>query len=317
MQRLTNLIFVIALVLAACAPTPPATPAGTRPARVVATFSLIGDWARIVGGEHIALTVLAGPGVDTHTFSPTPADGKALANAEVIFENGIAFETWLDDLYAASESRAQRVSVTAGLSLHKAGDHTDDDHADDNHAEASDHAHGDSDPHVWHDVANAIAIVENIRAALAQADPANAAAYAANAAAYTTELQTLDAWVLAQVATLPTERRQLVTPHDTFGYFAERYGFTVVGTVLPASTEGASPSAEELAQLIDAVKAAGVPAVFAETVSGESLIQQVAAEAGVSIVPLYTDALGPAGSSGDTYLRLMRANVTAIVEALR
>jgi ABC-type Zn uptake system ZnuABC Zn-binding protein ZnuA len=156
-----------------------------------------------------------------------------------------------------------------------------------------------------------------IAEALIEADPANAADYRANAAAYTTQLQELDAWIVEQVRRVPQDRRKLVTTHDTFGYFAARYGFEVLGSVLPVTTEGASPSAQELAELVQAVQAAGVPAVFAENVSSNALLNQVAAEAGVTVVgSLYTDALGPPGSDGDTYLRLMRYNVTQIATAL-
>ena len=160
-------------------------------------------------------------------------------------------------------------------------------------------------------------MVKAIRDALAKADAPNAAYYQANAEAYTAQLQELDNWVFTQVKTLPESRRKLVTTHDTFGYFADRYSFEVVGAVLPASTEGASPSAQEVAALVESVKAAGVPAVFAENVSSNTLLRQVADEAGVSVVAsLYTDALGPPGSDGDTYLKMMRYNVATIVTEL-
>ena len=160
-------------------------------------------------------------------------------------------------------------------------------------------------------------MVEAIRDALAKADAPNAAYYQANAEAYTAQLQELDNWVFTQVKTLPESRRKLVTTHDTFAYFADRYGFEIIGTVLPVSTEGASPSAQEVASLVESVKAAGVPAVFAENVSSNTLLRQVADEAGVSVVAsLYTDALGLLGSDGDTYLKMMRYNVTTIVVSL-
>jgi ABC-type Zn uptake system ZnuABC Zn-binding protein ZnuA len=156
----------------------------------------------------------------------------------------------------------------------------------------------------------------NIRDALVQADPAGAAMYQANAAAYSADLEALDAWIIEQVDTLPPARRKLVTQHDNLAYFAERYGFAVIGTLLPASTEGASPSAREVAALVDAIRAAGVPAIFGENVSAGGLLDQVAAEAGVKVVPLFTDALGPAGSAAETYIDLLRYNTRAIVAAL-
>jgi ABC-type Zn uptake system ZnuABC Zn-binding protein ZnuA len=232
---------------------------------------------------------------------PTAADAAALADARVVIENGLGFETWLDDLYVASGSQATRTVAAAGVNpLAGVGEEA-----------------GGNDPHIWHSVPNAIVMVRNVRDALMQADPANAAAYQTNADAYVGQLEDLDDWVMAQVSTLPAERRKLVTTHDTFAYFAQRYGFEVLGTILPTSTEGASPSAQTLAALVERVKASGVPAVFAENVSNNGLLNQVATEAGVQVIDtLYTDALGPEGSTGATYLDMMRFNVTTMVTAL-
>lgn len=301
MRRLIVLIFIISWLLTACqAVLPPQT--GNK-LKVVATFSVLGDFVQNVGGDRIELTTLAKPGVDTHTYEPTPADSAALADARLVFENGLGFERWLDKLYTASDSKAVRVVVTKSIQprILTEGDEQ-----------------GETDPHVWHSVSNAISMVKAIREALVQADPANAQAYQANAQAYLKQLQELNEWIGQQVGTLPAERRKLVTTHDTFGYFAEQYGFEILGTLLPTSTEGASPSAQEIAALIEKVKAAGVPAVFAENVSSNALLKQVADEAGVKvIVSLYTDALGEPGSQGDTYLNMERFNVATIVEALK
>jgi ABC-type Zn uptake system ZnuABC Zn-binding protein ZnuA len=294
---------VLSAWLAACQPAPAPTADVGGKLKVVAMFSVIGELVQNVGGDKVTLTTLVGPGQDTHTFEPSPADAKALAEAALVLENGLGFETWLDDLYTASGSRATRIVVTDGVETRTA---TEGEEA------------GETDPHVWHSVANVIEMVRNIRDALAKADSVNATTYQANADQYIAELEALDAWVFEQVKTLPAERRKLVTTHDTFGYFADRYGFEVVGTVLPSTTEGASPSAQELAALVEAVKAEAVPAVFAENVSSNALLNQVAAEAGVEVVAsLYTDALGPPGSEGDTYLKMVRYNVTTIVAALR
>lgn len=281
---------VLALLAGGCAPLD--SPASGR-LRVVATFSVIADLARLVGGEQVELTTIVGPGVDAHTFEPTPADARALAQAQVVLENGLGFEPWLGDLYAASDARAARVVVTSGIAVHP------------------------GDPHVWHNVPNAEQMVLNIRAAFAQADPAHAALYQSNADACLARLRALDEWVMAQTQSMPAARRKLVTTHDTFGYFADRYGFQIVGSVLPTTTEGASPSAQALAALVEQVKAQGVPAVFAENVSSNTLLNQVAAEAGVRVIAsLYTDALGPPGSAGATYEQMMRYNVETIVRAL-
>ncbi len=297
------------LLLAACgsAEPQPATTAG-KPLKVVATFSILGDLAQQLGGDAIELHTLVGPGSDTHTFQPSPADGVALVEADLIIENGLEFETWLDDLYSASDSKAQRVIVTAGIELIKAEEG----------AEHEGDEHGEFDPHVWHDVANVMKIVEAMRDALTQADPARAATYEANAAAYLAELKALDDFVVEQTGSLPEARRRLVTSHDTFAYFAKRYGFEVIGTALGASTEAADPSAQAIVELVERIKAAGVPAIFTENVQNPGLMEQLASEAGVALGPaLYTDALGEPGSDGDTYVKMIRSNVTAIVQALR
>lgn len=296
-------ITVSALLGAACGPGSSRSSGGAVP--VVATFSIIADLVQHVGGEHITIQTLVGRGVDTHTFNPTPADGVALTNAQLIFENGAGFEGWLDNLYASTGSEAARVVLSDGLALRAARGHF------------ASGAGAQPDPHVWHDVANAAFMVRSIRDALITADPAHRADYEANAQAYTAQLEALDAWVIEQVAVLPPERRQLVTTHDTFGYFAERYGFEILGTVLPATTEGASPSARELAVLVQALRATGVPAVFVENVSSGSLLNQAADEAGVKIVAsLYSDALGAEGSGAETYEDMVRQNVTTIISAL-
>jgi ABC-type Zn uptake system ZnuABC Zn-binding protein ZnuA len=161
-------------------------------------------------------------------------------------------------------------------------------------------------------------MVEAIRNALVGADPTNAAVYALNADAYLAELRALDASIVEAVAQVPETRRQLVTTHDTFGYFARRYGFTVLGTALGSlSTEAADPAAGQIAELVEAIRATGVPAIFAENIANPALMETIAAEAGVALAPtLYTDALGEPGSPGETYLGMMRFNVDTIVTAL-
>jgi zinc/manganese transport system substrate-binding protein len=301
MRRFLISLIIVSWLLTACQAVLPSQTGNKL--KVVATFSVLGDFVQNVGGDRIELTTLVGPGVDTHTYEPTPADSAALADARLVFENGLGFETWLDKLYTASDSKSARVVVTKAV---KPRVLTEGDEQ------------GETDPHAWHDVTNAISMVEAIREALVQADPTNAQAYQTNAQAYLEQLQELNAWVKQQVTTLPAERRKLVTTHDTFGYFAQQYGFEILGTLLPTSTEGASPSAQEIAALVEKVKAAGVPAVFSENVSSNALLKQVADEAGVKvIVSLYTDALGEPGSQGDTYLRMERFNVATIVEALK
>ncbi len=269
---------------------------------VVATFSILGDVVAQVGGEAIKVDTLVGPDSDAHTFEPSPKDNIVLSKAQLIFEIGLAFETWLDKFYEVSESQAARVVVSQGLTLIAAG-------PEDGH---------DVDPHIWHDVKNVIHITQRIRDALIQAAPAQAERYRANAARYIEALQALDAWVVDQVRSLPASSRKLVTSHDTFGYFAKRYGFAIVGTALEGfSTEVSGPSAGAIAALVNRIAAEGVPAIFAENMHNAKLMQRIAHEAGVQIPPpLYTDALGLPGSAGATFIKMMRYNVTTIINTL-
>ncbi len=284
------------------------------PLPVVATFSILGDLVQAVGGNGVQVTTLIGPGVDAHTFDPAPADLVTLESAAVIFENGLGFEPWLDGFFASTQPKGTRVIVSDGIEPR----HVSEEHEEDHQEEEEGHHHGDVDPHVWHDVANAIVMVENIRDALVTADPEDAAVYETNAAAKIADLEVLDAWVREQVATISEERRKLVTSHDTFGYFADAYGFEVIGTALgSASTEAGDPSARDVAILIEEIANAGVPAIFAENVSNPDLMESIAAEAGVTLAPpLFTDALGAPGTEAASYDGMMRSNVTTIVNAL-
>jgi zinc/manganese transport system substrate-binding protein len=278
--------------------------------QVIATFSILGDIVAQVAGSTVSVHTLVGPQGDVHTFEPTPADSVSLHKARLVFEIGLGFETWLDKLFTSAQSQARRVVVTAGL-LSPARPST----------AAHPHAHRDDegDPHVWFDVQHVLAIVTNVRDAFVQYDPSQAARYHDQAAQYSATLQELDAWILAQVQTLPPRRRKLVTSHDNLGYFARRYGFDVVGAALKArSTDVAEVAARDVAALVKKVKALEVPAIFAETMHNPKLVQRLATEAGVRLAPpLYTDALGPAGSPSSTYVTMMRYNVTTIVMALK
>jgi len=334
MQRLKTVLtlWMLGLLLTGCSGTPaegqPATEAGantTGKITVVSTYSILGDWVQAVGGDKVTVRTLVGPGGDAHTFEPTPTDGVALAEADIVFENGFGFEPWLDDLYTASGSDAPRVVVTDGIDPLSASDeaHSDEEHdedeaesAEDDHAEEEDH--GEVDPHVWHDVGLAIQMVEAVRDGLSETDPANRATYQANADAYLGQLRELDQFVLGEVDKLPVEQRKLVTTHDTFGYFAKRYGFEIVGTAIASvSTEAGDPSAAAIAELVEEIKATGVKTIFAENISNNDLMSQIAQEAGVTLAPtLFTDALGESGSEGDSYLKMVRYNVTTMVEAL-
>jgi len=289
------------LVLSAVAPPAQAQPSGIR---VVVTYSVLGDVVRTVGGDRIDLRVLVAPDSDAHSFEPTPADARALAEAALVFENGLNFETWLDPLFRASRSSATRVVVTQGLEPLAAPE--------------LGHRHGDQDPHMWHDVTLAAHMAAVVRDALVAADPANADVYQANADRYLATLAWLDGWVFETVQAIPPERRKIVTPHNTFAYFARRYGFEFTGSALASISTEAQPTAQHLASLVTDIRAAGVPAIFPENVAHQPLMELIAAEADMVLAePLCTDALGRPESPASTYVDMTIYNVNTLVRYLR
>ncbi|MBL8816992.1 MAG: zinc ABC transporter substrate-binding protein [Planctomyces sp.] len=271
--------------------------------RVVATFSVLGDWLREIGGDAVEVTTLVGPGSDAHTYEPTPADGAAVAESSVVFEVGLGFESWLESFVESSHPSVARVVVTRKLKGRVLDESVE---------------HQELDPHVWHDPALVISMVQEIETALISKMPHRADEFRLRASNYVTRLKELDQSIKDLVALIPEDRRRLVTTHDTFGYFAERYGFRVSSILGSVSSEVSDPSAAELAVLIDEIRRERVAAIFTENILSPELTQQVAAEAGTRVVTgLYTDALGPPGSSGDTYLGMMESNISLIAEALR
>ncbi len=267
--------------------------------KVVATHSILGDIVKNIGGDRIDLTVLVGPDGDAHTFEPTPKEGIVLAEAVLIFENGLHFEHWLNDLYASSGSKAQRVTVTEGIETIT--------------------LEGDVDPHAWQDVSNAMVMAELVREGLSETDPANAAYYKEHADKYLAALGELDYFIIDTLKDIPEENRKVVTSHDALGYYAKRYGLQVIGAAIPSgTTEAEDPSARQTAMLLDIIKSAGVKALFAENVHNKKLIETLSQETGVRLAPdLYTDALGAEGSEGDTYIKMMRHNTGIFAEYLK
>jgi zinc/manganese transport system substrate-binding protein len=265
---------------------------------VVATFSVIGDLVKNVGGDRVEVATIVGADGDTERYDPNPGDALAITRAQLILENGLGSEPWLDRLYRSARATAPRVRVSQGFDL-IAGDR------------------GDFDPHFWHDVSSTMQVVRTIRDTLSGYDPANADVYSANADAYLARLDALDAWVRDRVSALPEERRKLVTSHDTFGYFARSYGFQILGVGLQSFFTDAQPSAQQINRLVQEIRAAGVPAVFVENVTDPRLMQRVAQEAGVRVAPqLYTDALGKFDSPASSYVDMVTYNVNTIVTAL-
>lgn len=270
--------------------------------RVLATFSILGDLVKNVGGDRVEVSTLIGPNSDAHVFSPAPGDAKRVAAAQVVITNGLGFEGWMARLVKASGSKATPVVASKGVKPRKQAGHEG-------------HSHDDTDPHAWQSVANVKIYIGNIRDALTAADPAGKDAYQANATAYLAKLDALDKEVREAVATIPQDRRRIITSHDAFGYFQAAYGIEFMAPQ-GVSTES-EPSARDVGRIITQIKRQKIPAVFLENVTDPRLIQRIAAESGAKVGgQLYSDALTDAKGAAPSYIELIRHNVKQLVSAL-
>ncbi|MBS7540033.1 metal ABC transporter substrate-binding protein [Ancylobacter lacus] len=289
---------------------------------VVATFSILGDIVKQVGGDRIAVTTLVGPNGDTHVYQPTPNDAKAVAGAKLVFENGLGLEGWMPRLVKASGSKAELVVVTEGVTprYRTAEEPQDDDEAEAGHdhgKKAADkgHDHGPLDPHAWQNVANVEIYAANIRDALIAADPAGTDAYKAQAAAYIEKLKALDVEVRAAMATIPQNQRRIITSHDAFGYFGDAYGLKLLAPQ-GVSTESEA-SAKDVGRIIRQIKAEKIPAVFLENISDPRLADRIAKESGAKVGgTLYSDALSDDKGPASTYIDMIQYNVRELSSAL-
>jgi ABC-type Zn uptake system ZnuABC Zn-binding protein ZnuA len=263
---------------------------------VVATTTQLADFARVIGGNHVDVHGILKANVDPHDYEPSPADVARLASAKVIVKNGVGLEEWFDATIRNAEPKAAIVDTSTGVTLRDGGD-----------------------PHIWLDPRNAKVMVRNITAALTAADPAHAGDYEANEAAYTSELDRLDREIAAEVARVPS--RKLVTNHDALGYYIDRYGLEFVGSIIPSFDTSAELSAADVSGVVSRIKQAGVKAVFSESSVPPKTAEAIGRDAGVTVVAgddaLYVDSLGPPGSNGDTYLKMLRHNTRVIVDHLR
>lgn len=274
--------------------------AGDRPV-VVVTNTILQDLTADIAEDKVVLVGLLDPGDDPHVYEPVPQDVQAIERADLIVYNGYNLEPALERLIQSAGREAD--ALAAGEAAQPLAMDYDGQRV--------------PDPHVWGDVANAIAMTEAIREALSQAFPEAAASFAAESEALTIQLRALDQWIAAAIATIPAPQRQLVSTHDAFQYYAQAYGLTVLGTLIGISTEE-QPSAQTVQGLATAIRQAGIPVIFAETTLNPALIQTVATEAGVTLAEqkLYSDAIGIPDSGADTYVKMLIANTTAITTAL-
>lgn len=282
------------------------SPAYAEPLKTVASFSILGDLVAEVGGDRVAVETLVGPDGDAHVFSPSPADARKVAEARIVFENGLGLEGWMSKLSKASGTKAVVVVASKGIKPREMAEDEGDSHG---------HGHETVDPHAWQDVANVKTYVANIRDALAAADPDDRAAYEANAAAYTEKLDALDAEIRAAWAKVPAERRRIITSHDAFGYYSAAYGLEVIAPQ-GVSTE-TEASAKDVARIIRQIRAEKIPAVFVENISDKRLVARIAKETGAKVGgALYSDALSPVSGPAVTYLDMMRSNLRELTGAL-
>jgi zinc/manganese transport system substrate-binding protein len=316
-------------MLAATALALPFTGPGTaaEPLKVVATFSIIGDFARQVGGDRIDLTTLVGPDGDAHVYEPRPQDAAIVSEADVVLVNGLNFEGFLHRLVEASGTKAPVTELTKGVEAIKPGhlhhhgeeahgsEHAHDEEAKTAEAGHDGHDHGAFDPHAFQSVTNAAIYVKNIADAFCAADAAGCDTYRANAATYTTTLEALDAEVKQAVAAIPADKRIVITSHDAFGYFEHAYGIEFLAPE-GVSTESEA-SAADVAALIDQVKEDKASAIFVENITNTRLIEQIASETGLKVGgSLYSDALSQADGPASTYVDMMRHNIRTIAGAI-
>jgi len=291
--RMVLLAACLAAVLAAgCSATGDATGEGLQ---VVATTTQLADIAANVGGDRVQVTSLLKPGVDAHDYDPSPADIDTIARADLVLKNGVGLEEWLDDTIAGAGYQGRVVDASQGVRLRQVD--------------------GEADPHIWQDPRNAAVMAANVERGLAGAEPAGAATFQANLDAYAKQLQALDVEVAGQIDSLANKK--VVTNHDAFGYYLDRYGLELVGSVIPSFDTSTELSGRDVRDLVARIKATKVKAVFSETTLPPKAAQTIAAEAGVKVVvgedALYGDALGPPGSDGDTYVKMVRHNTATIV----
>jgi zinc/manganese transport system substrate-binding protein len=297
-RRLLPVAALLALVAVVAAAAPARAEARLN---VVATFSILGDFARNVGGDRVNVTTLVGPDSDTHVYTPTPEDAKRVSEAKLVIVNGLGLEGWLPRLVNSAGERAIVVTATKGIAIRKP-------------ATADDHGH-DSDPHAWQAVPNAKIYVANIRDALIAADPTAAEIYRGNAEAYLAQLDRLDRDVRDAIDKIPPGRRRVISTHDAFGYFAAAYGIAFIAPQ-GVSTES-EVSAQDLAAIVRQIRAEKIPAVFLENITDPRLMRQIATETGARIGgTLYSDSL--TGEKGDapTYIEMVRHNIKALTGAL-
>jgi ABC-type Zn uptake system ZnuABC Zn-binding protein ZnuA len=300
MKKYIHLLVLLVALVGACSPATKSAISATP--RVLATETFLGDIAQNVAGNRIKIETLLPATVDPHEFQPTPRDAVRITESQMLIVNGLGYETWMAK--TLENLGGQRVIVVATKGLTPNPDPSGE--------------HSDGDPHMWMNPLNVAQYAENIRDGLIQVDPSGKEIYTANTTAYIAKLKELDQWIKTQVAQIPPEKRLLVTNHDALGYFAQAYGFKIVGAIIPTVTTDASPSAQQMASMIDAIKNSGASAIFLDIGENQNLADQIASETKVKVVTdLYVESISSADGPAPTYIDMIKHDVTVIMDALK
>ena len=302
MKRSIFLLILVVLLISACSSLAKSSVPTDSKMHILATETFLGDIAQNVAGGRIKIETLLPATVDPHEFQPKPQDAVKITESKMLIVNGLGYETWLAKTLENVSGEQLIVVATKGLTPNPdpSGEHPD------------------GDPHMWMNPLNTIQYVKNIRDGLAQVDPAGKDTYTANEDAYIAKLKDLDQWVKAEVAQLPPEKRLLVTNHDALGYFARAYDFKVVGAVIPSVTTESSPSAQQMASLIDTIKSSSAPAIFLDIGENQNLAKQIASESGAKVITdLYVESISVSEGPAPTYIDMIKHDVSIIVDALK
>ncbi|HJS18623.1 MAG TPA: zinc ABC transporter substrate-binding protein [Anaerolineales bacterium] len=290
------MLLLLTLLFSSCGGTPASDSGETAPV-VLTSTPLLADITRNIAGDRVQVESLLPAGTDPHSYQPTPRDAAKIFESRLIIVNGAGYEQFLESLLESAGGEATIITASAGI-----GPREDTERS--------------PDPHMWLDPNNVILYVENIRDALTHLDPQGEAVYKTNADAYLAKLKEIDAWILEQIEQIPSEKRLLVTNHKALGYFADRYGFKLLGTVIESFSSDASPSAQQLASLIDQIKSSRASAIFLDASDNATFARQIADETGVRVITdLHLESLTD-GAPASTYIDMMKHNVTQIVNAL-
>ncbi len=307
LRFMTLLATLLMLLVSACQVNPVTNQINQTDLKVIAVESFLADIVQNVAGDRLVVETLMPEGLDPHSFEPTPRDVARISDSDILFVNGAGFEEWLEDIMENLPADQIVVEASAGLQSRT---------LEEGHSEDDGHDH-EIDPHFWLDPNLVITYVENIRDGLIAVDPEGKDLYSANTEIYIQQLKDLDEYIQEKIETIPPERRLIVTNHESFGYFADRYGFKVVGTIIHSVSSESAPSAQQMSELVDQMRASGAIAIFMETGSNPQLAEQLSSETGIKVVyDLYTHSISEADGNAPSYIDLMKYNVDQMVRAL-